>query len=254
MASGHVHRNLLARDRHSRLLRMEQNHFWFVGRRRLVMNALAASVDQAGPHIDVGCGTGRLVAELWKAGHRAIGIDLDPERLAQARASSHGPNLVAGSATGLPIRSASAQVVTMLDVLEHLHDTHAVREAFSALRPGGLLIVSVPAHSWLWSSRDEAAGHLRRYGRRQIEALVESNGFRVQRLNRYQFTLFPVICLSRGLARLWPAVEQAEEMPGPLLNRLLAWINTTEARLSRWIRWPWGSSFFVVCRKPVTSL
>lgn len=252
MAIEHVHRNLLARDRHSRLIKMEQNHFWFVGRRRLVMDALAAAAERE-PHVDVGCGTGRLVAELRESGHRPVGIDLDHERLAQVRVSSRDEGLIAGSATALPIRTESARIVTMLDVLEHVPDTRAVTEAFSILRPGGILIVSVPAHAWLWSSRDEAAGHLRRYSRQQLEVLLGTNGFQVERVTRYQFTLFPLICLSRGLARLWPSVEKAEEMPGPRLNGFLAWINTTEARLSRWIPWPWGSSFFVVCRKPVAS-
>lgn len=235
-------------------MRLETWHFWFVGRRELVTRALdrIPGPAQGSVHLDIGCGTGRLVRQLREQGRTAIGFDLVADRLRANHHPGDGP-LVAGSTTSLPARSAIADTVTLLDVLEHVPDRRALGEAHRVLRAGGHVIATVPACPWLWSTRDEAAGHLRRYRRSGFVRLLRESGFEVERVNHYQFLLFPAVLLSRLLARLLPAVEGVEERPLPRFNRLLTRLTLLEVALSDRIRWPWGSSLVAVCRKPEGS-
>jgi hypothetical protein len=117
-----------------------------------------------------------------------------------------------------------------------------------ALRPAGLLFVTVPAGPWLWSHRDEAAGHQRRYRRSGLAALLRDSGFDPLELGAWQCALFPVVVATRLLGRRGPRLRDAEERPPRLANAAFAWINRLEARMPLG-RLPWGSSLAAVCRR-----
>ena len=244
----------LDRHRHERLERMESWHFWFVGRRALVGGLLDrfATGDLTVRIVDIGCGTGDLSRELGRRGHSVVGVDLDPKRLSDADARTVA-TFVAGNATRLPLTSESVGAVTLMDVLEHVDDATALAEAARILQPGGLLLLTVPACPWLWSRRDDAAGHRRRYTMGGLSELLREGGFEILRTNRYQFLLFPAIVVSRLIARLVPRAELAEEHPSAAVNALLTRINLLEVQLGQRITWPWGSSIVAACRKPCVA-
>ena len=189
--------------------------------------------------LDVGSGTGALVRELETAGYRATGID----------PLASGAGAVRGDGLCLPFRAARFDGVTMLDVLEHVDDDSLLREAARVLRPGGAVFLTVPASDRLWSSRDDAAGHLRRYTRRTLTRVIESAGLKIVHLTCYQFFLFPLLVAARVFGRNSSAVRAAEERPGPAANALFRAINLAEARCAPLVRWPWGSSLVAVCTK-----
>jgi SAM-dependent methyltransferase len=212
------------------------SHFWFAARRDLLARTLRAAPDQ-GIALDVGAGGRPQLAETV-AHLRWIGID----RVTPA-------DIVADAGT-VPIASSSVSVITMLDLLEHVDDEVALREARRVLRPGGMLLVSVPALPSLWSYRDDAAGHLRRYSKRTLLALLRRHGFVVTRVDAYQCLLAPAVVAGRRLrprSRRW---RDREDTPGPLLNRALGAVNRFEVRsgLSRVA--PFGTSLVVLCSVP----
>jgi len=233
----------------ARIRELEAWHFWFVGRRELVRGLLGRHLGRAPQRLlDVGCGTGRLAGELVAAGHRVTALDFLPEALAAARADAPGVAILRAEAGRLPLAAGSFDAVTVLDVLEHVDDTAALAELRRVVRPGGLLVLTVPAAPWLWSHRDAAAGHRRRYTRRSLEAALAAAGFAPLELGGYQCALFPAVAASRLLGRRGPRLRDAEERPPALVNAALAWINRREAALGPG-RLPFGSSLAAACRR-----
>ncbi len=199
--------------------------------------------------IDVGCGTGALAARLGADGLRVLALDLRTEGIARLRAAG-APVLVAcADATQLPVPGAVADVVLSLDVLEHVDDEVAIAEIARVLRPGGVAVLTVPALPWLWSARDDEAGHRRRYTRRTFESLMRRAGLDVVDLRFYQCLLLPTIALARLAGRLWPTTQRAEERPGTWVNRICLAINRFEVGVGDVVRWPLGSSLAAVARK-----
>lgn len=231
----------------SRLAGMEVDHFWFAGRDRLVRHLLDRHpVDPDGLVLDLGSGTGRFARQLAVDGRTVLAVDRAP--------GGDGPPgaTVAADGEQLPLADGSVATVLARDVLEHLDDAAALRECARVLRPGGLLVVLVPAWPSLWSDRDQRAGHLRRYRSRGLLALVESSGFTVVEQRGYQFLLLPAIAANRLASSRWgPRVVDREETPPAWLNRLLTSVNTWEAGLARrrWTRPPTGSTLVVVARR-----
>ncbi len=143
--------------------------------------------------IDVGCGTGALAARLGADGFRVLALDLRTEGIARLRAAG-APVLVASAdATQLPVPGAAADVVLSTHVSEHVDDEAAIAEIARVLRPGGVAVLTVPALPWLWSARDDEAGHRRRYTRRTFESLMRRAGLDVVDLRFYQCLLLPTI-------------------------------------------------------------
>ncbi|RYB96738.1 class I SAM-dependent methyltransferase [Nocardioides glacieisoli] len=231
----------------SRLARMEGDHFWFAGRDRLVHELLDRHpVEPDGVVVDLGSGTGRFARRLAAAGRAVVAVDRSPGRDGPVGAT------VAADGERLPLADGSVATVLARDVLEHLDDVAALGECARVLRPGGLLVVLVPAWPVLWSDRDERAGHLRRYRGRGLRALVESAGFTVVEQRGYQFLLLPAIAANRVASSRWgPRVVDREETPPVWLNRLLTSVNTWEAGLARrrWSRPPTGSTLVLVARR-----
>src|SRR4051812_41723624 len=198
---------------------------------------MLASAPIDGVTVDVGAGGRPQLADSLP-NLRWVGVD----RVAPA-------DLVADAAA-LPLASGRAAAVTMLDLLEHLDDDAALSEARRVLRPGGLLLVSVPALPSLWSYRDEAAGHLRRYSKRTLLERLHAHGFIVTDVEAYQCLLAPAVVAGRRLrphSRRW---RDREDAPGALVNRALGALNRFEvrSRLSRIA--PFGTSLVVLCTRP----
>ncbi len=239
-----------SRDRLLRVSQLERWHFWYVGRRALVERLLARYLDHR-PHLflDLGCGTGLMVEILLRRGHRVVGLDLRPEGLLATRQILPQACLLQSEATRLPLMEDVFDAVMLLDVAEHVDDRALLVEVRRILRPGGWAIITVPAMPWLWSYRDEAAGHLRRYTRRQLASLLAETQLQVQEMRYYQCLLFPLVLITRLFGRRGPGLRDIEERPIPIGNTVMAWINKLETRLSGAISWPWGSSLVVICRK-----
>jgi SAM-dependent methyltransferase len=239
-------------DRLRRLKELEGWHFWFVGRRRLLARLIPLNlVHEPGLILDIGCGTGSLVLDPPLSGHSVVGLDRRPEGLGAARREAPLAPLIQADAGSLPLRAGTVRLALLLDVLEHVPDRPVMQEIYRVLRPGGRAIITTPAIPWLWSYRDEDAGHLRRYTRNQLQALAGSSSLRVVGTEYYQFLLLPLLLLTRIAGQKGPSWRDLEERRLPLASWLLGLVTRLEVWLSGYVRWPAGSSLVVVCEKPV---
>jgi len=246
----------------------ETRHWWFAGTRRVVLDVLARHLpaDDRPPRlVDVGCGTGGTTVRLARLG-RAVGVDLAPAALTLARergkAADPAPLWLRADAAGLPLATGWADAVTLLDLLEHTDDERPVlAEALRVLRPGGLLLVTVPALPALWSEHDEALHHRRRYRRSGLKNVLEDQGVEIQLLTHYNSLLLPAVAVARGLGRLRRAVrprggppESDLALPPGPINRLLAGLLASERHLIRRTRLPLGVSLLAVGRRAATEV
>ena len=238
-------------DRLDRITRMERNHFWFAARRRLVERLLRRSAVLPGLAVlDLGVGGGLFCQQLAQAGHHMTAIDFLPTGLLRLHRDAPTVKLVQSSAESLGLRASCFDAALALDVLEHIDDQAATAELFRVLRPGGLLIITVPAFPALWSFRDTAAGHRRRYRRQSLVQLLSTAGFSVEHTGYYQCLLFPLAILSRWVGRRSAATRDFEDTPPELLNALFHAVSSAEVLLGGFIPWPYGSSLFAVARRP----
>ena len=191
-------------EEYERMHALETDYWWFVGRRaliaRLLDSTLPAIASDAPQLVDIGCGTGANLPMLRQAvGPRGTVFGLDFSPLALQWARSEGEldggriHLSQGDALRLPLRDGCTDIVTMLDVLEHLSDdAAALGEVQRILKPGGALILSVPAYQHLWSAHDEALHHFRRYEKSTLRRALKSAGFQVWRLS-FAMSLMPPV-------------------------------------------------------------
>jgi SAM-dependent methyltransferase len=205
-----------------------------------VLQALARSRVR-GPVLDVGCGGGLFLGMLAERGIRGVGLDFSADAAAVAW-NRQGVPAVCGDLIRAPVAEASCAVVTMFHVLEHLHDPAAyVETARRLLRPGGRLIVQVPnAASWqarllgrAWSGFD-VPRHLVHFRARDLEALVERCGFRVERLKHFSLRDNPAGLASSLFPRLDPMarrVRHTGETPATKLAKDLLYLGVLAAGL-----------------------
>lgn len=229
---------------------LEDHYWWFVARRRLALSLLRDPQNPNQIILDVGCGTGALLARLQDQ-TEAHGLDYFP--LALEFSAQRGlKNLVQGNAEAIPLQTGTYDAVVSLDTLEHVpDDVAAAAEIFRVLKPGGKFVMNVPAFTWLWGPHDVALMHQRRYTRRQVRDLLENAGFQVEKLSYSVFFLFPVVIVRRLLERTQKGPAQVKlPVVSPTFNRLLLVVMKTEASLFKRLGLPWGSSVVAVARKP----
>lgn len=231
-------------DRLDRLAAIEDDHFWFNARRRVVAAACRELDIRADAVVlDLGCGTGTTLRDLALSKH-SFGI----EPLALTHPSPTTP-MIAGAIEQLPVKSDAVDLVLALDVLEHVDDSQALTEIDRIVRPGGAVVVTVPAHPSLWSFRDDDAGHLRRYTRRTLRSALATAGFTLDRCSAFHAAILPLVAASRISARSSERRRDAEDHPPAVINNVLRRITGLEATLAeRGIRPPIGSSLIAVAR------
>jgi SAM-dependent methyltransferase len=224
-------------------------HWWFRGRLAVLLAALRRSLPRRPVRlVELGCGSGNVLGALREFGE-AVGMEIHPGLAAAARAA--GLDVRAGALPAdLVVPPGWADVVLLLDVLEHLEDPPAaLATAHRALAAGGLLVVTVPAYRWLWSAHDVALGHRRRYTAGELRRLVERAGFGVLRVSYFSTLLFPLIALARGWKRLTGDRTHDLRRPGPALNRGLEWLFALERHLVPRVALPFGTSLLLLARR-----
>ena len=235
-----------------RMAELDQLHWWFTARRR-ILEALIKRVVRppAGAKVlEVGCGTGHNLAMLGKFG-RVEASELD--RCARA---------VARKRLGRVVRNAKLPDLTMfkrngydlialLDVLEHVpDDLAALRAIHMRLKPGGALLLTVPANAWMWSAHDAAHHHFRRYSKEQLKALFLKSGLEVQLLSYFNSLLFPPIALARVLGKVTGKDSADDRLPAAPVNWLLDKFFGVEKLLVGRLPMPFGVSLVAVVRRP----
>ena len=235
------------------MYRIEETHWWFAGRRRIIsgfVEHICSTLEKRPPHIlDVGCGTGANLELLARYGE-AEGVDVSPEALVFCRERGL-QNVRQGEAEHLPYADASFDLVTGLDVVEHLDDDVAgLKEMHRVLRRGGRALLFVPAFKFLWGVQDDVSNHRRRYTKKQLKETLRTAGFEVERVTYANITFFLPILMGRVLMRLTgfrPASEN--NLTVGVLNKPLGIILGSEAGLLRRLNLPFGVSAICIARR-----
>jgi len=255
------------------LAKMQDHHFWYRGRHRWLLHALRRELRRTArpgrdlpAAIDLGGGCGGWVKCLRAregAAFSEIALsDSSLTALRMARAAL-GDDVLCYRTDLMRLGWNSRWDVTfLLDVIEHLpDDVEAFHQVRAALRPGGLLFLTVPAMRFFWSYNDEAAAHLRRYSKRDVEALGRQAGLRLVRSRYLMFVTSPLLYLARrfppdlrsmNAAEVRAHVARTHQTPPAPINGLLDAALTVEEAFGRWIPYPWGTSLLAVFEKRET--
>jgi SAM-dependent methyltransferase len=230
-------------------LEEDRRHWWFRGRLAVLRTVLRGVVPARPARLlELGCGSGNVLEMLAEFGE-AVGMEADPVLLAAARAA--GLDARRGTLPGdLVVPDGWADVVLLLDVLEHLDDeAGALGTAHRALASGGALVVTAPAYAWLWSGHDVALHHRRRYTARRLRQVVAKAGFRVGRVTYFNTLLFPPLAVLRVASRLRGRDRHDLQPRGAALSSILERCFALERHLVPRVRLPYGGSLLLVARR-----
>lgn len=244
-------------EEYDKMARLEGEHWFYRGKRRIVCHWLEKNGGILARHVlaDCGAGTGAFAVQM-SAQCRVIAVDDHHESLDVLRSKLSPDQVVEGSCTALGLAPESCDRATALDVLEHIPDDRAAAaELYRILKPGGILVVTVPAMMTLWSDWDVVLHHCRRYDRAGLEKLLKEAGFELVWTNYINVLVFPLIWLIRRWRAWFPAQNGGraeDQLPPGWLNGLLEWSFVTPA-CQKIIRWPFGVGLLAVCRKSETA-
>ncbi len=236
---------------------VEESHWFFVGRRRILSRLLDESLGELdSPQIlDIGCGTGATMGFLERYG-QVTGIDVSAKAIRYCQAQDRSRLCLADGAS-LPFADRSFDLVTALDLLEHLpQEARGLQDMWRVLKTGGRMILFVPAFMFLWSDFDRFSGHHRRYTRRELRRRVEEAGFDVVKISYFNTLLFPVIWAVRAAENMvggWGPVRSDLDLPSGVFNGLLARIFSLEACLIDRGSMPFGVSLLCVASKQASD-
>lgn len=231
---------------------LEKYHWWFRARRNIILYFIKKYSTKGDKIFDFGCGSGYLVGELQKTGYDVHGMDFEFE------AVNYGlnvgvKNLKVGTGERIEHSDNSFELITALDVLEHLKDEKPViNELVRTLKPGGRLLVTVPAYMWLWGVQDIVAHHFRRYTAGSLSNVFKDfPELTIIRKTYFNTLLFPAIVAVRFLSKLFNKQERESdfEINNKFLNGLFYHIFNLESYSLRFISFPFGISILMILEK-----
>jgi len=235
-----------------RMAELDQHHWWFIARRRILDSLIKRVVrpPQDARILEVGCGTGHNIPMLKEFGTvEASELDHSARTLANAR---HPGIVKEARLPDLSMFERNAyDLIALLDVLEHVPDDLAsLRAIHRRLKPGGALLLTVPANPWMWSAHDAAHHHFRRYTRANLEDLFLRAGLEVQLLSYFNSLLFPLIAAARAVGKITRRESADDRLPRDVVNSALKRVFGLEAGLIGRVPMPFGVSLVAVVRRP----
>ena len=238
---------------YDRMAELDASHWWFTARRRILAEVIRRIVKppKDARILEIGAGTGHNLDMLSQFG-TVEGVEFDEHArdIATAR-TGHKVEYAA-----LPelddIKPGRYDLVALLDVLEHVVDDRASLAAiFERLKPGGALLLAVPANPWMWSAHDVAHHHHRRYRKGEIASLAKAAGFEIELLSPFNSLLYPLIAAVRVAGKLSGKESSDDALPPAPLNSALDGIFGAEKWLIGRLPMPFGVSLVAVLRRPL---
>lgn len=240
-------KNFLYKD----LYDLEESHWWHISKRTIASKLILRFKRGSKLKIlDIGCGTGKNVEEFSAIGE-TWGVDNSNEALKFCRNHRKLINIKKGDAQKLDFKNETFDVVTLLDVLEHVDEEKTLREISRVLKANGILIITVPAYQWMWSKWDEVLHHKRRYTSRRLKNTLEGSGFKVLKTSYlYSFLLLPVFIVRKIKERFQSDNYSSDfKLSSKIVNTLLLTLAQTEQQIALKLGIPFGLSIVVVASK-----
>ena len=238
----------MEREVYEAMAEHDERHWWYRARRQIIAELIRRKVPlpKDAKLLEIGCGTGHNLPMLGEFG-QVEALEVDPiargmaeKRLGRTVLSSPLPAL-----EGVP--DATYDMVAALDVVEHIPDDKAALEGISrVLKPAGKLLMTVPAHQWMWSAHDVVNHHQRRYSKRDFKRLVNESPLKLESIGYLNSLLFPLAMAQRLASKLTGKEDANLAPPAEPINQVLERVFALERRVIGRIPLPPGLSLFAV--------
>jgi SAM-dependent methyltransferase len=228
---------------------IEENHWWFVGRRRLFRHTInKLALPKSAAILDVGTSTGTNLRMLREMGFENVrGLDFSEEAIRWCEKKGLG-QVEKGDICDMPFGVDQFDLILATDIVEHVNDdARALQEIGRVLKPCGRAIITVPAFQGLWGAQDDISHHKRRYLKRDFLGRLRNNGLSVDDCFYFNFILFVPIWLARRVI-MWLdlSLESENQVNSPLMNFVMKAIFTVDVIIARTLRPPFGVSIFAL--------
>jgi SAM-dependent methyltransferase len=240
--------SLMERVVYEQMAELDQRHWWYRARREVLAALIRRSVrpPQSARILEIGCGTGHNLAMLGEFGKvDALELDEEARALAEKRLGREVMSAPLPELAG--VRDRHYDLIGAFDVIEHIDDDRAALASIAArLKPGGRLVVTVPAHQWMWSAHDVVNHHKRRYSKRALKQLIEASPLRLEAIGHFNSLLFPVALAQRLASKLSGKEDADLKLPPAPVNTALERTFAAERHLIGRLPLPPGLSLFAV--------
>ncbi len=228
---------------------MQENHWWFRARRKILFSILKKHISSGNCSIlEIGCGTGGNLSMLKKLG-QVSAMEMNEFSVNYASKNNSIPVKTGWLPDNIPF-TKKFDVICLFDVLEHIqNDQAALKAAIKMLNPGGIIMLTIPAHKWLFGSHDKMHNHYRRYSSKDLKKKIAVSGIKLIRLSHFNFLLFPVLMITRAFDLIVdPETALGYSTPNKILNTILYSVFSLEKYLINKISLPFGGSVFAIVK------